>query len=759
MAVRRFVQGDSDYAIFEAASTALKRIAYGAFTMAVLTKKELDGQFLPLVMAEITGSSTPRAMVVDGSDQLSQEQSGSTNTTPVTLDTLDGWSVAAITKPAGSSTLRGHKGVLGGAWTHSDGGTVGDADPGFTDPTDVIRVANLWDSSDFDSGLYAVVAVWDRALADSEFTTPDLRSSLENWKDTAPDLLLVLNQLSTSVAIPDLGAAGSRQVDLQGTSVVLADDPPSFDFGSNAVPNQLTDGVSTVNPGSTASIDPQDDSLILVTVALTKSTGPAPSDGEVSISGLGMTWALVDTSAYTTTRKLYVFRAQGTPSGPAALSVSYSGSDFQEMQWSIVEWISTAQGSNGSNAIGAATDGSNTGTSLTVTTTHSPVSGDATFAAFGVEESGDVKTSIVTDEIPSGSFAIDGTAIMIGNEFTTIIKRRVTALRFYGTQTAAGPPGTVELQLWDGTAGAMLSRVTLNSPAEEWNEVSLPSPIDIEPGTTYGVFVYVTSAFTTERLDLLTDGVLSAISNAEFTMLAGRALFDNDNDGETYPAEGAFDDLMFVDVLVDGLESEWSQLSSRESTNVRHLVTAWDAQQDLSGTISWRDDANSAGGIVFGVIADTGAVVPTVDLSPGSLALAPVALTPVPGPVTVALSPGVMTFAPVAIDPQPGVVTIDLSPGVLDFQAIPLSSLAGESVMLSPGSIDFQAVPLTLVPGLVTMNLSVGVMTFDPVAIGQTGVEVDVNVIIGPSRTGTVLIGKSRANGMSVGPTRELRGN
>lgn len=321
----------------------------------------------------------------------------------------------------------------------------------------------------------------------------------------------------------------------------------------SAVPTQLTDDTSTSNPASTASINPAAGNLITVAVAVTKTGGPLPAEGDVSISGLGLTWELQSaaTVGYRVRRRLYVFRAQGTPSGPDVLSISYTGAaTFQEMQWSVTEWSGVAVGNNGADAIG--NPGSNSvgtgSTELTCTTTYGPNPGDVTFSIHAVEESG-------------------------------------------GTPT---------------------------------------------------------------------------------------------------------------------LEAGWTELSRRESANVRHMIAAWDAEQDTSATISWTSSSNGAGNIIMAIIAGENGVPEVSATIPLGLAVDPA--TQVEHQASAAVSLGLAVGATAQVEHRAS-VTIPLGLVVSPATQVEHQASAAVPLGLAVGAVveqpDTPTVPevITAIP----LGLAVGV--------------------------------------------------
>lgn len=223
--VRRWTPIDGDFIEFDIGT--LDTIHEGAFTIAGLVRKEADGGFFPLCNFE-TVASARRGVWTTSADNLMAHMGGFNVQSSVTLEVADDWAVVGIGKDAGEELIRVHRGIQGGAWTHADG------DEGFDDTPTAQELIRLIVGSvifgDVWAGLIAVVGIWQGTnLADADFTTNDLRDSLENWEALNPDALLVFNQASPSDAVPDV-MGNITQTGRSGTTVV-DDGDLVFDFG------------------------------------------------------------------------------------------------------------------------------------------------------------------------------------------------------------------------------------------------------------------------------------------------------------------------------------------------------------------------------------------------------------------------------------------------------------------------------------------------------------------------------------------------
>lgn len=222
MAVRRFNSNNGDSITLAVGN--LVGINTGAYTLAALVRKETDGVFMPMLSAE-TGTSSRRSLWTTSADVLMSNTGGFNINTPVSFGQADGWAVVAVTKPAGEALIRGHKGVLGGTWTHTDG------DQSFDDGSVVDNLKiGTWQGGAFWHGLVAVLGAWERELSDAELED-GLDTSLAAWLDASPGGLWALNQPLIATAVTDLTEGGADQTAISGTSVVTDDDPPGFSFG------------------------------------------------------------------------------------------------------------------------------------------------------------------------------------------------------------------------------------------------------------------------------------------------------------------------------------------------------------------------------------------------------------------------------------------------------------------------------------------------------------------------------------------------
>lgn len=261
MAVRRVNGSDSDFILFGAVSNAIQELHFGAFTIAVLMKKEVqEDSFQGYVTGEVaSGPTNRRALITNTSNQLVGQLGGFNINTPTVFEIADGWSVVAIRKAVGSVTLKGSKGILGGAWTHDDGDAGFDDSSGTSADLAQIRVG-MYQAGTLNSwALYAVVGIWARELSQAELED-GLRTSYQEWLDKAPDALYKFNQAVVSTAVQDDSGNGNHQTDRSGTTVITGDDPPGFDF---------VDPASVTVTPATVTVNAVDPTIVLGSVIVT----------------------------------------------------------------------------------------------------------------------------------------------------------------------------------------------------------------------------------------------------------------------------------------------------------------------------------------------------------------------------------------------------------------------------------------------------------------------------------------------------------
>lgn len=146
--------------------------------------------------------------------------------------------------------------------------------------------------------------------------------------------------------------------------------------------NHLTTGSSTTNASSytTASITPTANRLVMLACLVSVGAQPTPT---ITVSGNGLTWVQVDTTATAAARTVVAFRAMGA--APSAGVVTINGTSLTACLWSIVEFDGVdTSGTNGSGAIAQSFNSAGANTNnLSVNFPTTPAAGNGGFAGVG----------------------------------------------------------------------------------------------------------------------------------------------------------------------------------------------------------------------------------------------------------------------------------------------------------------------------------------------------------------------------------------
>jgi hypothetical protein len=199
----------------------------------------------------------------------------------------------------------------------------------------------------------------------------------------------------------------------------------------------------------------------------------------------------------------------------------------------------------------------------------------------------------------------------------------------------------------------------------------------------------------------------------------------------TTPAGGTVRQINQVSGLVTFAVVEWTA----QATGTRaYGLTAWTGTGTVSkAAVEVRGSGTSPGAVTLtpvSIALSAVEVTPvpqpvTVVLSPVSVALSAVAVTPVPQPVTVTLTPVGVSLVATPTTPVPQPVTVALTPLSLSLTAVPVSAGGVGTVTLTPVSVALSAVPVTATPLPVTVtltpvNLALTAPPVTPVPVGGT---------------------------------------
>jgi hypothetical protein len=165
--------------------------------------------------------------------------------------TVGAWQIIAVTKPAGTSTVRFHRKQLGsGSWTHANGGTLPDV-PGTVDNL-VLGGMNPSNGIGAAAGRMAVAAVYGNDFADGDVEAIQATPTSQFLADLGAVGLWETNQASTATAVTD-AIADADQTGINETTVVTGDDPSGWTFGVTVIPPleislRLSGGASNADP-------------------------------------------------------------------------------------------------------------------------------------------------------------------------------------------------------------------------------------------------------------------------------------------------------------------------------------------------------------------------------------------------------------------------------------------------------------------------------------------------------------------------------
>lgn len=148
---------------------------------------------------------------------------------------------------------------------------------------------------------------------------------------------------------------------------------------------ELTNGFSTSNPATSASISPTANRDIYIGVWGSTSTGP--NNGTITITGAGITWTQIGSDVlFAGRRMLAVFHGKDASPSAGTLSITWTddggSGTFEQMKWSVIDTLSA----NATTPNGSVFTTSGTGTAATITISETPDSGDSVLAFFGLED-------------------------------------------------------------------------------------------------------------------------------------------------------------------------------------------------------------------------------------------------------------------------------------------------------------------------------------------------------------------------------------
>lgn len=140
----------------------------GAFTLALIIKKNLDATYQALIGNHTSGGVSQFALEVDASNHLELQVGAQGRQSTTTVTAADNWVFVAVTKAAGASTAQFWF-YKAGSWTLAQNATGTNADPA-TQASGTVRFGEWADSDDY-NGWIAVAGEWTSALSSANIQT------------------------------------------------------------------------------------------------------------------------------------------------------------------------------------------------------------------------------------------------------------------------------------------------------------------------------------------------------------------------------------------------------------------------------------------------------------------------------------------------------------------------------------------------------------------------------------------------------------
>lgn len=164
---------------------------------------------------------------------------------------------------------------------------------------------------------------------------------------------------------------------------------------------ELTQGSSTSNNASTASIAPTANAQVFLGVCLSLTTG-GPDDA-LSVSGASLTWTNLGQRIYGSRRACWIYRGTAASPTSGAITINYTGfGTFQELMWSIDEAVNVDSGT----PTGATFNTTGSGTSMSVTISETPDAGDHVYGIFA--QTGAAASPAINGELSDTLSTING---------------------------------------------------------------------------------------------------------------------------------------------------------------------------------------------------------------------------------------------------------------------------------------------------------------------------------------------------------------
>lgn len=165
----------------------------------------------------------------------------------------------------------------------------------------------------------------------------------------------------------------------------------------------LAAGSDSINAiANTASVTATSGELLILTVSCAAGdTIDVPTDGQMTVSGLGASWVPIASEEYMFRRRAKVYRAYNA-SGTGPITLTYTGTNFAEWGW-VLDKVTGIDSNNRYTGFTISNGGTGTNTFVNATVGDTPGIGDATYSSVVAEQ--DTTISVEGTWVEKGSVA------------------------------------------------------------------------------------------------------------------------------------------------------------------------------------------------------------------------------------------------------------------------------------------------------------------------------------------------------------------
>lgn len=146
--------------------------------------------------------------------------------------------------------------------------------------------------------------------------------------------------------------------------------------------SNLTAGIGTTDPQTTASVAPTAGALLILTVSASASSAGAVADS-MTVTGLSGTWTQRASYEWGSRRRSWLFTCSNW-SGSGTLSLDPGISNFQEIGW-VLDQATGVDTTTPVEGVTTGGSGASNSTTRTLTTSGTPGTGDATYSSLALE--------------------------------------------------------------------------------------------------------------------------------------------------------------------------------------------------------------------------------------------------------------------------------------------------------------------------------------------------------------------------------------